>query len=1026
MNEIIKGMAVIKMYAWEKHFSKLISEARKKEMAKIRGSTLLRALNISISIIAARVILFAIFIVYVLLGGQLKAETVFVTMSIFNTIRNTMTWFFPQSIALAAEIYVSCQRVQRFLLLEEIENQSIEYKDNDFVNEKNKNNMNIYLNNMETIDAKVDPKDISIRVDEMSAKWNPDVEMSTLKNITCSVNPGELLAVIGPVGSGKSSFLMSLMNEIEVTSGSVEVNGSIAYASQESWSFNSSILQNIMFGKPYDSKKWREVISVCAMNRDLKLFPFGEKTLVGERGVSLSGGQKARITLARALYNDADIYLLDDPLSAVDSEVAKHIFEKCITDYLKSKTVVLVTHQIQFIKKATKILVLKDGRPLAFGSYDELNNSGIDFMSLISEEKTENEKKKEESKSEELLIAEQIIARKRTISTLSTKSDVDVEVSAPKLEDETKASGSIDAKVYADYIRAGAGPVLLTMAILSTLISQGLFHYSDIWLSDWTNAEDARNISLEYDQTNNIIIYSVLVATTFVTLIIRSGTFFMMCVIASVNLHNSIFYRLMRAPIAFFDNNPVGRILNRFTKDVGIVDEQLPLCSYDLNIIVTQLIGTIIVVALVNWYLIFPALVLIFFILQIRWLYIKTGRDLKRYENMARSPMYNHMTTTLNGLATIRAFKAQHMFMQQYYRYQNDHTSTYFMCFSASRALGLPGGSAGLAFTMALGLTGMTQWGVRQSAEVENQMTSVERILEYSRLTSEAELESVTKPALDWPQEGRIQLKDVYLTYENSPKPTLINLNCIIRGGEKVGVVGRTGAGKSSILAALFRMHEIEGNIIIDGIDCKSIGLHDLRKKMSIIPQDPIAFIGSLRKNLDPFDEHSEDKIWDVLAEVQLKEAVNEMPGRLDYQLSESGGNLSVGQRQLICLARAILRRNRILVLDEATANVDHKTDSLIQRTIRENFADCTVITIAHRLNTIIDSDRVLVLDAGRVIEFDRPYLLLQNNTGMFYKLVKQTGIAMASDLFRAAKEAFDKTSEKHSIEDTIKDNIRI
>jgi ATP-binding cassette subfamily C (CFTR/MRP) protein 4 len=327
---------------------------------------------------------------------------------------------------------------------------------------------------------------------------------------------------------------------------------------------------------------------------------------------------------------------------------------------------------------------------------------------------------------------------------------------------------------------------------------------------------------------------------------------------------------------------------------------------------------------------------------------------------------------------------------------------------------------------MALGMTGMTQWGVRQSAEVENQMTSVERILEYSRLPSEAELESVTKPALDWPQEGRIQLKDVYLTYENSPKPTLINLNCIIRGGEKVGVVGRTGAGKSSILAALFRMHEIEGNIIIDDIDCKSIGLHDLRKKMSIIPQDPIAFIGSLRKNLDPFDEHSEDKIWDVLAEVQLKEAVNEMPGRLDYQLSESGGNLSVGQRQLICLARAILRRNRILVLDEATANVDHKTDSLIQRTIRENFADCTVITIAHRLNTIIDSDRVLVLDAGRVIEFERPYLLLQNNTGMFYKLVKQTGIAMASDLFRAAKEAFDKTSEKHSIEDTIKDNIRI
>lgn len=323
---------------------------------------------------------------------------------------------------------------------------------------------------------------------------------------------------------------------------------------------------------------------------------------------------------------------------------------------------------------------------------------------------------------------------------------------------------------------------------------------------------------------------------------------------------------------------------------------------------------------------------------------------------------------------------------------------------------------------MALGMTGMTQWGVRQSAEVENQMTSVERILEYSKLESEAELESVTKPAIDWPKEGRIELKSVYLTYENSPKPTLIDLNCVIKGGEKVGIVGRTGAGKSSILTALFRMHEIEGNIIIDGIDCKSIGLHDLRKKMSIIPQDPIAFIGSLRKNLDPFDEHSEEKIWNVLEEVQLKDAVNEMPGKLEYQLSESGGNLSVGQRQLICLARAILRRNRILVLDEATANVDHKTDSLIQRTIRENFADCTVLTIAHRLNTIIDSDRVLVLDAGRIVEFDRPYILLRNNSGMFYKLVKQTGIAMASELFRSAKEAFDKNIEKTSEEQRISD----
>ncbi|XP_054158174.1 ATP-binding cassette subfamily C member 4-like [Oppia nitens] len=397
------------------------------------------------------------------------------------------------------------------------------------------------------------------------------------------------------------------------------------------------------------------------------------------------------------------------------------------------------------------------------------------------------------------------------------------------------------------------------------------------------------------------------------------------------------------------------------------------------------------------------------------------------------------MTTTLSGLTTIRAFRAEQMFREQYYRYQNDHTSAYFMCISASRCLSitmdwlcaaylacielflmafykdLPSGSAGLAISMSLGLMGMTQWGVRQSAEMENQMTSVERIVEYSKLESEGQIESEIPPPDEWPENGSIELRHVYLSYDNSPKPTLHDLNCVINGAEKVGIVGRTGAGKSSILSALFRMQEIEGNIIIDGIDHKTIGLHDLRRHMSIIPQDPIAFIGSLRKNLDPFDEHSEDRLWEVLEEVQLKEAVMEMSGQLEYQLSEGGGNLSVGQRQLICLARAILRRNRILVLDEATANVDHKTDALIQRTIRENFADCTVLTIAHRLNTIIDSDRVLVLDSGRIMEFGVPYELLQNNSGILYKLVKQTGVQMADQLIRLAKESYDRT--KHIID---------
>jgi ATP-binding cassette subfamily C (CFTR/MRP) protein 4 len=303
-------------------------------------------------------------------------------------------------------------------------------------------------------------------------------------------------------------------------------------------------------------------------------------------------------------------------------------------------------------------------------------------------------------------------------------------------------------------------------------------------------------------------------------------------------------------------------------------------------------------------------------------------------------------------------------------------------------------------------LIGMFQWGVRQSAEFEAQMTAVERILEYSHLESEAALEAEKRPPPDWPHLGQITFNGVTFTYAGAPKPVLSDLNFMIKGGEKVGIVGRTGAGKSSLLASLFRMVEPEGSIIIDGIDTKTVGLHDLRSKISIIPQDPVLFTGPVRRNLDPFNEHKDDQLWQALEEVQLKEVVTELPGQLDAPISEGGSNFSVGQRQLICLARALLRNNKILVLDEATANVDHETDSLIQQTIREKFIKCTVLTIAHRLHTIIDSDRVLVLDAGRVIEFEEPYNLLRQPLGLFRKLVKQTGHQMSSRLIATADEA--------------------
>ncbi|XP_027205501.2 ATP-binding cassette subfamily C member 4-like [Dermatophagoides pteronyssinus] len=1028
VSEIIKGMRVIKMYAWEDHFLRLVSEARRRELIQIRNATFLRAMNISISLVAGRIVLFAMFITYVLEGHFLNADKVFVVMTVVNTLRHTMTWLFPNSIALLSELSVSCNRIQTFLELDEIEQQSIAY-----------HNTNIPVKNNEN----------SIIIKQMDAVWSKEQEQPTLINLSLTIKKSELIAVIGSVGSGKSTFLMSLMNEIQITSGTITLNGRIAYASQEPWSFNGSLRDNILFGKPFNSKKYQAVIDVCAMKRDLKQLQYGDRTLVGERGVSLSGGQKARLTLARALYNDADIYLLDDPLSAVDAEVANHIFEKCISYYLRSKTVILVTHQMQFIRKASKILILNDGRQLAYGSFDEIINSGIDLVKLIQRTEKEKVEKKlselqrQDSENQNRVRTDSMTSRYSTTQIVHelnrAESCVDVAADEPAILDEEKTKGSISSKIYWQYIRAGSGPILMTSMILSTIISQILFHYTDVWLADWTNREDATviitnktiHISFEVDQTdeihpvetNNAIIYTILVVTQFIGMIIRSGTFFAMCIFASINLHNRIFYCLMRAPVSFFDTVPTGRILNRFTKDMGIIDEQLPLAAYDLNLIIAQVIGTCIVVALSQWYLIFPAIIMIILILIIRAAYIRTARDLKRYEAIARSPLFNHMTVTLNGLATIRSFNVQQIFTNQYYRYQNDHTATYFVCYASSRFLGIcmdmicigyivivaislmafyhgiQSGTAGLAFSMALGLTGMTQWGVRQSAEVENQMTSVERIIEYSELKPEASLKSDYKFLKNWPQNGQVIFDHVYLTYDGSSAPVLKDLCFEINGGEKIGIVGRTGAGKSSILAALFRMIEIDGKITIDNVNCRDIGLHELRSKMSIIPQEPVAFIGSLRKNLDPFDDRNDEEIWSALEKVQLKNVVNEMPGKLEYQLSEGGGNLSVGQRQLICLARALLRRNKILVLDEATANVDHHTDSLIQQTIRNNFDDCTVITIAHRLNTIIDSDRILVLDAGRVAQFDTPNNLLQDSNGIFYNLIEQTGPQMAEKL---------------------------
>ncbi|XP_015788861.1 multidrug resistance-associated protein 4-like [Tetranychus urticae] len=1034
MGEIIGGMKVIKLYAWEKPFADMVAKIRKSEIMQIRKSFILRAINFTLMFVTTKTILFAVFITYVLTGHNLTAKNVFVTQAFFNSLRLSLTNLFPQGVSNISEALVSCRRLTDFLLLEE------------------KKALDLTSNSAQRSFSIKDRNKKYLKLSNLVATWDSSDEEPTLDGISMNVQSGELALVVGSVGTGKSSLLLAIMKEIIIKSGSIDVNGTLSYASQESWTWNASIRDNITFGQEFDEKRYKKVLEVTALQRDVDILPYGDKTLVGERGVGLSGGQRARVNLARSIYRDADIYLFDDPLSAVDASVAATIFQKCFKEFLKEKVVILVTHQIQFLRNADKVLFISEDKSIFYDNISDLDQGPMDLGLALSQNlpgKGASAKPVQERK--KLERSDSSVSTVSVASEIADSFDDQVILDEPRIAEETKKSGGVDSWVYWAYIKAGANSILIITCVILNFLSQILFNGTDLWLSKWTNEVQFQTIITdgtinEYsnntnqtttDSNQNIdisfnsIIYSAFIVSLLITTLARSLIFFYMCNRSSINLHNSIFFRVLRSPMALFESQPIGRILNRFSRDLGIIDELLPLNAYTLLMTSFQVAGILITVGYVSWYLIFPAIILLILACTWRTIYIPTGQAIKRLEGVTRSPVYSHISTTIDGLPTIRAFGTEGMFTDQFRVILNNHSATWFLFLCASRTLGMlidwtcvfyttittfaliasanliPAGDAGMALSNAFGLMGLMQYFIRQSTEFESQMTSVERIVEYTTLPLEAELETEKRPPPEWPTKGLIKFDHLTLQYPTAPKPTLENITITIHSGEKIGVVGRTGAGKSSLLSCLFRIVEFDGSLEIDGINIQEIGLHDLRRKVSIIPQEPILFAGTVRTNLDPFTEHKDAELWEALDDVQLKETVLELHDHLDHEILEGGSNFSVGQRQLICLARALLRNNKVLVIDEATANVDHKTDSLIQNTIRTKFSHCTVLTIAHRLNTIIDSSRVLVLDAGKVEEFEVPYNLLQRKTSLFSKLVAQTGKSMSARLYKMAAEAY-------------------
>ncbi|KAH8359394.1 hypothetical protein KR093_006509 [Drosophila rubida] len=1042
MNEIISGIQVIKMYAWEKPFGKLVELARRKEMNCIKKVNYIRGVLIAFGISLSRMFIFVSLVGYVLLGNVLNAGQAFFITAYFNLLQRAVTNFFPMGITQFAELLVSIKRLETFMLREETLVGQISGKPNEIGTSYDKENGSIITSGNGDASKANGKDDVLVEFSEFQAKWTSKVTENTLDNINLQMRRRQLVAVVGPVGAGKSSLIQSILGELPAHKGSLKVNGTFSFATQEPWLFTGTVRENILFGLTLDKHRYRTVVKKCALERDFELLPQGDKTVVGERGASLSGGQKARISLARAVYRRADIYLLDDPLSAVDTHVGRQLFDQCMKGYLRNELVILVTHQLQFLEQADLIVIMDKGKISAMGTFDAMQRSGLDFAQLLSDpnvnEHTFDDK---ESESADALDHHSVTSRKRLVSGSRQTSRTESFNSLSSLADsltheaaivpqETRVEGKVGLGLYKEYFAAGSGWFLILALVVLCIGTQVVISCSDVFLAYWV--DKTKDVS-EIDDPTDIYYFTALNVASILLCVMRPILFYTMARRSSTNLHNAMFRGITKAAMYFFNTNPSGRILNRFSKDLGQLDEILPTIMLDVMQIFLTLAGVIIVICFTNPYYVILTVVMGFVFYQIREFYLKTSRDVKRLEAVSRSPIYSHLSASLNGLPTIRALGAQKALIAEFDNLQDLHSSSFYTFLSTSRAFGyyvdffcslytivivinyfinppVNTGEVGLTITQAMSLAGMVQFGMTQSAELDTTMTAVERILEYDEIEPEGEFESAPdkKPPVTWPEHGKIVADDLSLRYLPEPqsKYVLKSLNFEIKPTEKVGIVGRTGAGKSSLINALFRLSYNDGAIIIDSRDTNELGLYDLRSKISIIPQEPVLFSGTMRYNLDPFEEYSDAKVWDALEEVKLKSVISELPSGLQSLISEGGTNFSVGQRQLVCLARAILRENRILVMDEATANVDPQTDALIQATIRNKFRECTVLTIAHRLNTIMDSDKVLVMDAGQLVEFGSPYeLLTQCDSKIFHGMVMETGKSSFDGLLKVAEK---------------------
>ncbi|NWI58575.1 MRP3 protein, partial [Calyptomena viridis] len=995
MNEILGGIKVLKLYAWEPSFSEKVLEIRKNELRVLKKAAYLNSLSTFAWICAPLLVALTTFAVYVSVDEEniLDAEKAFVSLSLFNILKFPLNML-PQVISNIAQTSVSLKRIQQFLSHDELDPNCVE--------------------------TKVIAPGNAISVANATFSWGKELKPA-LKDINMLVPSGALVAIVGHVGCGKSSLVSALLGEMEKLEGEVAVKGSVAYVPQQAWIQNATLKDNILFGQAPNEEKYQNTLEACALKTDLEVLPGGDQTEIGEKGINLSGGQRQRVSLARAVYSSSDIYLLDDPLSAVDSHVAKHIFDKVIgpDGLLKGKTRILVTHGISFLPQVDHIVVLVDGKISEMGSYQELLKQNKAFAEFLRNYALDEDIEEDEPtilEEEEVLLAEDTLS---IHTDLADNEPVTNEVRKQFLSCTNQlwcVILQVKLTVFWQYMKA-VSPVLSLVICFLYCCQNAAAIGANVWLSDWTN-EPVIN-GTQHNTAMRIGVYAALGMLQGLIVLISSFTLAMGGINAARSLHAALLENKFHTPQSFYDTTPTGRIINRFSKDIYVIDEVIPpTILMFLGTFFTSLSTMIVIIASTPLFavVIVPLAILYFFVQRF---YVATSRQLKRLESVSRSPIYSHFSETVSGASVIRAYRRVKAFIHMSDLKVDENQKSYYPGIISNRWLGirvefvgncvvlfaalfavigrssLNAGLVGLSVSYALQVTLSLNWMVRMTSELETNIVAVERIKEYSETETEAPwiIEGKSPPE-DWPSRGELEFVNYSVRYRKGLDLVLKGLNLQVHGGEKIGIVGRTGAGKSSMTLCLFRILEaVKGEIKIDGVKISEIGLHDLRSRLTIIPQDPVLFSGTLRMNLDPFNKYSDEEVWKALELSHLKRFVSSQPSMLDYECSEGGENLSVGQRQLVCLARALLRKTRILVLDEATAAIDLETDDLIQMTIRTQFEDCTVLTIAHRLNTIMDYTRVLVLDNGTVAEFDTPANLIAAK-GIFYNMAKDAGLA--------------------------------